>query len=536
MLSLYDLTGIQRYIFGSNVLKENLGGSFLAKEALETWLQQIAQEEGAKWVWAGGGNAMVKAGSAPAALAVATRLSRMLHEKAPGLHVSCAHVEWDGATDTFRPAYTKAQSLVQQHKLGRWPAADFDGGGVTALCATTGEPAVSWDEDKKKWIGPVSKARLEASDEARQDLAGHFDLQPYRVKENNLVWTDEIDRLGRSRGARSLVGVIHFDGNGMGERFRAASDSRESLRTLSEAVKEAGRQTLKESLRWVASRLPGITDPDRGGFELHPPDDKGRDGPRCFPVRPIVYGGDDITLVCEGRIALDLAAELLRQWNRATRELPPQEAHACAGVALVHAHYPFYRACGLAEGRCHTAKEKLRETGQDSSASCLDWELVAGAGLAAEDGDDGDERCATGERLHAGPYYVLGDPPSTEPYRDWKWFRETLVGALQAQDERRTRFKALARVLREGPKATGVELARWRDRFGLDRSDRDPREHKAIDGGLWLPEAAGYALRDGFGAEETPYLDAIELMDRVLPAACYDKEEGDPATGAGGGA
>lgn len=422
-LSLYDLTGIQPYIFGSNLLRENLGASFLVKQA-------------------------------------------------PGLHVACAHEEWDETADGFQQTRHNLEEKLNHFKAGRWPEATFDGAGVTAACTSTGEPAVAWADDR--WQGAAATVRLDNADKAQNDLQKLFEPKSYTDttgKLHRLVWTRQIDKIGRSRGEQSMIGVIHFDGNGMGQRFRK-TNSLPDLCDLSKAVKQAGTQALQDALGWVRKNLPDITDPDRGGFRLHPEGDKREDNsPLCFPVRPIVYGGDDITLVCESRIALDLAAELLRAWHRHTADLPGGAAHACAGVALVLAHYPFYRAYKLAEELCKNGKRHLRD--QKVGASVLDWEFISGAALTTlSQRRDKLYKASTGKQPHTRPYYVVVEPPATTSYRSWDWFRGTLVNALQEQQEThpfqrigkyslprpqadRNPFAALVRPLRAGSQKKG---------------------------------------------------------------------------------
>lgn len=518
-ISLYDLTGIQPYIFGSNILQENLGGSYLVKQALEEWLPIISNKMGAELKWSGGGNAMVMTTGPDQAKQVATELSRRLHQTAPGLYVACAHRPWDGSDADFQEQRKILLRELNANKAGRWPPAAFDGAGITAACTSTGEPAIEQDSDKK-WLGPATQARLDHVDQAMEALQKIYSLP------DDLVWTNQFDQLGRSRGEQSMLGVIHFDGNNMGQRFEKACSLPE-LCELSKQAIAAGKRTLRAALDWVTANLNGITDVDKGGFELSPDKKK----KRCFPVRPIVYGGDDITLVCDARIALDLAAELLRAWHQYTDDLLGEPAHACAGIALVRVHYPFYRAYQLAEDLCKETKQYLRDRhkkyGESAEISALDWEFIAGAGLATHDqrrkgelyraASDKQER----EKLHARPYYVIGNLPATRSYRDWNWFRNTLVHALQEQEETHTRFKELAGVLYQGASVTKVHLDRWRDRFGLTRAEKWDSK---VDG-LWLPEPKNLPMLDGFPNNETPYLDAIELMDRILPLRCYSKND-----------
>src|SRR6185312_4842133 len=78
-----------------------------------------------------------------------------------------------------------------------------------------------------------------------------------------------------------------------------------------------------------------------------------------LPVRPILYGGDDLTFVCHGRLGLALAERYLRAFAAAPAS-DGQPLSACAGVAIVHSRAPFSRAYGLADELCRTAKGVAR--------------------------------------------------------------------------------------------------------------------------------------------------------------------------------
>lgn len=494
-LSLYDVTGIQRYVYCSNVLRENLGGSWLVSQALGPWLLDASTAEaGANVRWAGGGNAMVESPDVSTAKRVAQRLAQRLAQSAPGLDVACVHVD-PGAAEPFPLLRQRAYEQLARAKAGRWPQVAFDGAGVTAACRSTGEPAIVRTDDG--WFGPAAERRLASADSAEEALRNLFPLSPLRRdgRELPLRWTSEIDKLGATRGERSMVGVIHVDGNAMAERFRTVT-TLDELATLSEQVGSAGREALVDVLEWVWESLPGLTDEEKGGFAL-----RQIDGRRCFPVRPIVYGGDDITVVCDARISLDVAAALLGAWQRRTQ--PLGGAHACAGVAIVKSHYPFHRAYLLADELCRAAKTSLAE--DRARCSALDWEIVWGGGvegLAArrtrhDVADDG-------ARLSVRPYVVAGNQPGMRGYRRWDWLRRTLVEALQADDECRTQYKRLGECLQLGASEAATHLARMRDRFGRS-----------------LPMPPNVSFDGAFAYGETPYLDGLELMDLVVPLGCW---------------
>ncbi|MBK8252398.1 MAG: hypothetical protein IPK82_06980 [Polyangiaceae bacterium] len=503
ILSLYDLTGIQRYIFGSNRLPENIGASYLTGTCLGVWLRDIADlEEAGSFQWAGGGNALLHCSSEEVAKRIATHLSTKLHKCAPGLSVACAHAKWDGENAAFPAALKQAYHLLDREKVGRKPDASFDGVGVTAQCASTGESAIDWytrDSNKNyrpRWVGPSVRAKLEAVDKAEDAIKNIHDPSP-------LVYPRDLDSLGRTRGENSFVGVIHFDGNQIGKRAEEAGqkpDGGKALKEWSNKIGEAGRAALKGALQWVEKNLNAIIDPQKGGFHLSPVPNS--PGEFHFPVRPLLFGGDDISLVCDGRLALDLGAQLILEWRKATTGLLGSDYHACVGVALVKSHYPFYQAYKLAEALCKNAKKWLHEN-PPTNASALDYEIAAGGAiLSLDQRRKQDVASASHERLHARPYLVCGDPPRTLPHRSWKVFRNDILGAFQTNkewEEFRAQLHSLAPALRGGSEVARSTLIRWKDRFNKT-----------------LPVGDISALQmTGFCGSETPYLDAIELLDMV---------------------
>lgn len=254
-LSLYDLTGIQPYVFGASALQENLGGSFLVSQALEQWLPEATEGTGAERRWSGGGNAMVMAADSEQAKQVATLLSKTLHERAPGLHVACAHAEWDETRAGFQETRRELEKKLNNYKAGRWPPAAFDGAGVTAACSSAGEPAVVWEDDR--WQGATAQARMDHARQARDDIQAIFQLEHYTAangRPQRLTWTRDIDRLGRSRGEQSMIGVIHFDR----QRDRGALPKNIFLGGASRPIGrgQAGRQANAASGTRLGTREP----------------------------------------------------------------------------------------------------------------------------------------------------------------------------------------------------------------------------------------------------------------------------------------
>lgn len=199
---------------------------------------------------------------------------------------------------------------------------------------------------------------------------------------------------GYSAKPLSWVGVIHADANSMGavfanleESFWQAAEADDALfdrfmpdgdhldteafsYEVSEELEEATRKAFANS--WTETLRAAAHDYGRGvyGDARMPP---------VIPVVPVLLGGDDVTVVTDGRYALTFASAYLRHFERVTARSPllrrlvdgrrgdggenagePSGLAAAAGVAIVKTNFPFYDAYQMAEHLCSQAKSASR--------------------------------------------------------------------------------------------------------------------------------------------------------------------------------
>lgn len=105
----------------------------------------------------------------------------------------------------------------------------------------------------------------------------------------------------------------------------------------------------------------------------------GKDGQ--LYMRPVVIGGDDLTVVSRADLAIPFVREYLDSFEKKSEaEKTVGRLSACAGIAFVKSSYPFYYAYNLAETLCGIAKKdaKSREmTANDGEVpSCLMFHKV----------------------------------------------------------------------------------------------------------------------------------------------------------------
>ncbi|MBD2410388.1 hypothetical protein FACHB389_01405 [Nostoc calcicola FACHB-389] len=477
-ITVIDTTGKQNYIFSSNRLRENIGASRLLSKSTKEWVEDTLdtlkipnglQEEpietselNAELIYAAGGNALIIFKSHELAIRFTKILGRRVLEKAPGINLLVAHADFDWENnDLYSVVEELKRNQIDRQKYERIPSAPLLGLGVNASCNSTQLPAVdrsdqyinySDDEDIDSYlISTETKQKLKAVSEANKHLQSIF----AEVFDQNIYqFPYRTDHLGRSGGESSYTAVVHADGNGMGNRFKAHGMGRENrdyinaIRAFSKSVDRAGINALKAVAKLVIESIEeGKIIGKLGEFKLK--------AQYNLPFRPLVYGGDDITFICEGRLGLELAALFLREFEK-QKVNDGKPLTACAGVSVVKTHYPFARAYQISEDLCREAKKFVKQSKKIYSVddfSALDWHLAA-SGLI---GSISDIRQREYQRIvDSKPYHLEMRPlrlnhHDTE-WRTWDGITQVIKEFKQGEDwkDRQNKVMALREILREG--------------------------------------------------------------------------------------
>lgn len=531
-LTVLDTPGIQDYIFASNRLRENIGASELVWRALERWPLEVLAEQGptnvadpgasdpderlsdlrlesrgllAEVLYVGGGNALVLFADHDAAREFVTNVHRRIREEAPGLNLAAAHVPVDWDQDPLAEKVDEAMDLLAQQKRSAPPTRGLLGQSVTAECRSTGLPATTTNAAHGKPAGeetyPISSsiaAKLQAVADAQGRLQA---LTSDGFRETGYGFPRNFDDFGRSEGEMSYIAVVHADGNGMGAFFRQVAAAAENPRAFVEGMRSASHrvsQASQSALRRLVDDLVGAVSfgpdgaPTVGGSVPVRGD--------LLPFRPLVFGGDDVTFVCDGRLGLSLAVQYLELFEEETAKHGLGDLHACAGVAVVKSHYPFSRAYQLSEALAGNAKTYVAEN-EPADFSALDWHFAA-TGLMGDIKEDIRPRQYTVAlpdqrgKLTMRPVRLRNH---ANAWRTWPRFRDVVLTFQKDWEERRSKALALRRVLREGPEA----VERWLTATGEDLPTLDETK-SALQGRGWFGDRCGY-------------FDAIEALDFYTP-------------------
>jgi CRISPR RNA silencing complex Cmr2 subunit-like protein len=510
VLTGIDITGIQRYIFGSNRLRDVISCSWLVEQAIsnEKDIGFLCDQNA---LLAAGGNAILQFDTIDDAKKFTKCYTRRLYENTPGLDVAITHLEYSGKLAT---AIIDLKKKLDHAKFERFPSIEQLGLSVTVPCQVTGLPAAGFDRLEETWKTPLSRKIIACQHkETGEQAKKRWDVFLSEHLNENYSFPDEIDQLGRSMGDTSLIGVVHLDGNEIGERIKEwfhvcietnKSDElvKQEYQEISKQLRILGNKVLQRLVNRVIDSIDGdvwIRNKDYPllNLELY--------SKTSLPIRPILLGGDDLTFVCDGRIALDLATTALSEFENAKINFLGKIS-ACAGVAIVHSHHPFIRAYELAERLCENAKQhriKEMKIMNQNEGSWIDWHIgLPRPGETIQSVRQKQYQLNEKHALTCRPYR-LGEPKEPET---WRWLSETVLSNQQkglrgnVWKERRNKVKDLMELSGEGPEKIKLTLEAWNTTASEDNE-------------LALPDK----MADGFIENRTPLLDAIELLDIHLP-------------------
>ncbi|MBW4465533.1 MAG: hypothetical protein KME07_08840 [Pegethrix bostrychoides GSE-TBD4-15B] len=549
--TVIDTSGIQPYIFGSNRLRENIGASYLVNQATGAWVKEalgalsdaLKKEQSANYdiyippertseappkihqdprivaelIYTGGGNAIAIFHDRTYAIRFIQILSqRVLHE-APGLTLSVAHqdFDWDETGSLFQ-AVQQLRHKLEYNKPPKAPSAPLLGLSVTAACNSTQLVAIGMSDefgapaDDTYLISREVQHKITAVPDSNDRLWRQ--LRTVIPKELPYEFPTDFDNLGRSRGESSYIAIVHADGNSMGNRFEQCGKGKSNMeyvtaiRKLSNSVNHAGVSALRSVTQQL---INSIADHDKNGkiisgklgqFPLNQDEKTGR---YYLPFRPLVYGGDDVAFVCDGRLGLELAALYLEAFAQQT-DFEGRPFSACAGIAIVKTHYPFARAYALSEALCGSAKTLIRNETKPTQQSALDWH-IATSGLLGSIGQvrQREYQSAQQKPLVMRPLWLSHQ----DEWRTWEGFKHVTEDFVAGEDwkDRKNKVLALREVLRQG----GDAIEQFLNVYKLDYLPTFPVQNgleKTLQKSGWVNEHCGY-------------FDAIEAMDFYLDIA-----------------
>lgn len=554
---LLDTRGIQKYVFGCNKLKTNIGASYLVdviykdvmngvlaklgilEEGLKEWNQvdelQMLDNPGIKCEtgYIGGGNMLlfINMGDDTLSMEMAKKVVSTWTEEllvfAPGLRTGAAigMVELSDLNDPqkYKAFQDELYKQLKKNQNNILPEVDLPYTGLTLECEYSGKTAdikcnIPGAKENDKMLSAEVNAKILACSQANDLLSDEYSTGR-NDKGEKYGFVSEIENIGFKDG-ESYISVIHIDGNNMGVKFSCAKGLAER-KNLSVKVAGAVRQGFKDLVEFIEGEYDVV-------LEYLDKNKLAKEG-NVLPIRPIIIGGDDVTFICPGRLGLRYARKfvesVLNQRVLEDEQKQRFEAEAnknrtadekitlnkglscCAGVAIVPAKYPFFRAYELAEQLCSAAKKYSRK----DDSSWLEFAVLHGEAYSSLDtlrknqytgakGANGRYR-----NMHYGPYEI-GKADSS---RGIDRLFELCEKLRESHRKSRNKLKGLREVLFKDDHGIKVFLENDDKIRALVNEEKEKKGSTADETRLlWI---------DVDGVETTRYLDAIEIMDFVIP-------------------
>lgn len=424
--------GIQGFIFQTNKLREIVGASELVKEICEDLFRETVDgsycdydgEKGS--ILRAAGNIKYIFTNKEECENVVREFPKKVLNYAPGITISQAVVEMEGESESFEAAVNKLESKlhVQRNKPMRSLNVGLMG---IERSRQTGLPIVSRTNDKGNFeeIDAATWAKLyeyEKDKKVRKRTTPKLCRLAFGIKD--LSDKQVAFEVSEICDKNNWIAVVHADGNGLGSIVQKIGTDPKRFKTFSENLDKATTSAAVKAFDDVKNRFKDAT---------------------VIPIRPIVLGGDDLTVICRADLAVDYTQAFLHYFEEQTKELLSGEIKevfganedggltACAGIAFIKSSYPFYYGYELAESLCSAAKNDAKDSpeikaGKKLPLSCLMFHKVQDSFV--EEYKEIAARELTPDKFTSfkyGPYYLKS--------KEGKWTIDTLKAYVQKLEE-----------------------------------------------------------------------------------------------------
>jgi len=534
---MYDVTGIQDFVFASGKIKENVGASIIVQKVFEEYLNEVIEkacinncrtewnqysdfqicsepELQAEVLYMGGGNAMVAYQNRETAINVTKKLSYEILERTGGTLKFAVVYQNTECKDYLndRDELLKKLKINKYRMVHQTPLLGI---GITRQGDTDGLPAMIpvKEDNTQKYLSKSAYFKRKTWEKEKK----YFD----RLLPNTTDYDFplEFDDLGQKKGENHIA-VVHIDGNNMGKMLNQLLESdrtaeyQQSIQTVREFSKQVDKKYFS-AMKCIVQELADGLKTDKLFYKKLDPVVKEKK--LLLPIRPIVRSGDDVTFVCNGKIGIALAEEFLTELDHHTILLNDSETKlsACAGVAIVKSHFPFYRAYQLAEELCKSAKMKgnilAKMENVEEIGNWLDFHIVQ-TGISTNLNEIRDKFCQVPgmEPPKELKYPEYADMPEMR-YKQYNLlWRPWCVAGNCDEKYQWNAFKAVYNEFEKEWKRS--RLKKLESEMTRSANDAEIYIQECKSRGIKkLPECVRSS--DLYRGGQTPYFDALELLD-----------------------
>lgn len=436
-----SVQGIQPFIFQTNKLKEIAGASELVEQicneqfAIAIGKNQEELENDVNTILTAAGNIKYLFPSKEECEKLVLEFPKQIMEFAPGITISQAVVKVDGFLNKTDIDYLEKKLRTQRNKAMR----PYDLGSMAIMRSRdTGLPAFKTVNNEFVDLGALKKQRaiiVKNSNNQEVEKYGRL-VENFFGNKPEIPLALDLKHLAKTKSKEySWIAVIHADGNNMGLILQKIAKAFENntanytkkLRSFSlkidKSTKDAAQKTYKSFQKKVVEeqiKHNKLFVDKKVPFEYE------------IPFRPIVIGGDDLTIICRADLALKFTQLFLENFENETKQnfadlgidALKSGLTACAGIAFIKESFPFHYGISLAESLCTEAKNIAKKNlGEDAmTPSCLMFHKVQDSFVESLSEIKDRELKIRNIRLDYGPYFLN----KRENYMTIKWLIDSV--------------------------------------------------------------------------------------------------------------
>lgn len=402
-----SVQGIQSFIFETNKLKEIVGASELVEQICNNWFaafinsstEELKKDKNA--LINAAGNIKYVFDNEAVCKQIVKNFPKYVMENAPGITISQSVIEFEGELQQQHINNLEENLKTQRNRIKK---ALFPAIMISERTRQTGNAGVSWDKKEQKVFDKAQLLKRKQVDNSVLSLSKK--LTGKEIKIHN--FTFEVEDIAKGlKGNNNWIAVIHADGNNLGK----------IIQKMAKRLKENPKANLHEAFKEFSLKLDEATiaaaqTAYKNVVAKH--DSNGK-----MPIRPIIIGGDDLTVIIRGDLALNFTNTFLQEFENETKVKFANLASknkikefengltACAGIAYIKPKYPFHYAVDLAEELCSYSKKHAKKLSEEPTPSALMFHKVQSSFTEKFDGEIiKKELTAQNMSFVNGPYYL----------------------------------------------------------------------------------------------------------------------------------
>ncbi len=356
-----SIQGIQSFIFQTNKLREIVGASDLVDHLSSGFFRDFFDKTKIPFkeenlILSAAGNIKYEFENRKDCQTIVAGFSKAIMLAAPGITVSQAVVKPGDFEDYGKALQALEDLLKSQRNKARYILGDYNPFKIGETARRTG--GLGFTFRKNEVIDLSQSKKIARSEKAESKL-----MEILTGKRNGTIIRENSElaiEWGNFISGNNWIAIIHADGNGLGSQIMSIYEKvkgpkiKEVIREFSKALDIATKSSVKKAYDDVFGN-----EARNEGYEP--------------PIRPILLGGDDITVIIKGDAAIPFTQSFLKWFEKETTsifsslesDLKIKDLNlglskgltACAGVSFVKPNYPFHYGVHLSESLTSEAKK-----------------------------------------------------------------------------------------------------------------------------------------------------------------------------------